>query len=371
MQLFVQTLASLSCDPQHKGFKPAVWSMHDGERGDILRQNGIPVYIGPDISLAAAAHRPAIIHVHRAGWPEPDLMRPVQAIRKRSGTGKPAPFLPIVVETNVFGRLDDSPSGREVDSTLFVSSFCAARYQHLYSIPVTTPRRMVLYNPVDTDFLEQHTTTPEQRDFSRPVIGRLSRADSGKWSPLALSFLPALVKKFPHLEYRVVGGIAEARNFVAKHRLQNNVRFLPPLRTENELAEFLDGLSILAHANDTGESFGLAIAEAMSCGLPVITHQCHDWRDNAQTELVDQNITGLIADSADEYAAAVHYLLSHPEEARRMGIAGRNKARACFKKEYVTRQLAALYHTLLGIPDTASRTMGNPHACFTRTNDAC
>ncbi|MGX7949631.1 glycosyltransferase family 4 protein [Oleidesulfovibrio alaskensis] len=348
MQILVQTLASVPRTPDDVQFAPAVWSPRDGERGEQLRESGIPVFIGDDIAAAVRNHRPAVIHVHRAGWPEPELMRPVQALRRRTGR-RPCALLPVVVETNVFGRLDDSPSGRDVDSTIFVSHFCAARFEHLHGIPVQPPRRVVLYNPVDTDFLAARTRPPHQRDYSRPVIGRLARADKGKWSQLALSFLPHLVQDFPDLQYRIVGALDEAAEYVRRHGLENNVMFCPPLRDESSLAEFLDGLSVLAHANDAGESFGLAIAEAMACGLPVVTHPCDGWRDNAQTELVEHNITGLVAQTPQEYAQALAFLLRNPDEARRMGTAAQQKAVRCFDRLHITSRLAALYCHLLGI----------------------
>ncbi len=63
----------------------------------------------------------------------------------------------------------------------------------------------------------------------------------------------------------------------------------------------------------------------MACGLPVVTHPCEGLRDNAQLELVDHGVTGLIATSVEDYATAVKYLFTHPDEARKMGQAGYEK----------------------------------------------
>jgi len=331
------------------GFSPAVWSAQDGERGAILRRHGIPVFTGPDIADAVRAHRPAIIHIHRAGWPEPELLEPIRRLRRPAHPGCPLPMLPAVVETNVFGRLDDSPSGEAIDCTLFVSRFCAGRYAHLHGRPTNPPRFDVLYNPVDTDYLAEHTTPPRDRDFTRPVIGRISRPDPGKWSALALDFLPLLVRRHPGLEYRIIGGTGQARSFVEAHGLGKHVRFYPEFVEDAELAGFLDGLSVLAHANDTGESFGMVIAEAMACGLPVVTHPCPGWRDNAQLELVEHGVTGLVAATAGEYADALDLLLSEPDTALRMGLAAREKAQRLYRVQTIVRQLETLYASLLGI----------------------
>lgn len=318
----------------------AVYSPTDGERGAILRAAGIPTYIGKSIEETLLRVNPTIIHVHRAGWPEPRLMRPIVLYAQTHPHAR-------IVETNVFGRYDPSPWGRAVHCTLFVSDFCAKRYEVLYGIAPRPPRFRVLYNPVETDFLINRCIAPEKRNFSRPVIGRLSRSDPGKWSPLALDFLLEVSAARPEFSYLVVGGIDAAYEFVKRNGLAANVRFLEPLVTEDELADFLNNLSVFAHANDTGESFGMCIAEAMCAGLPVVTHPCAFPKDNAQIELVEHGRTGLVATTAHEYAQAVLWLFDRPEEARRMGQAAREKAVSHYSASLIAGQLADVYDGLL------------------------
>jgi glycosyltransferase involved in cell wall biosynthesis len=325
MQLFATHLS--------RRWEAVVYSPRDGERGEMLRAAGVATHIQPDLFQVLQRVRPGLVHVHRAGWPEPELMRPLR------NYGAP------VVETNVFGRFDPSPSGRAVTRHLFVSHFCAKRFAALHGVPVEPPAYGVLYNPVDTDFFAQ--TLPTGPDFSQPVVGRVSRADKGKWSSLALEFLPHALRAAPNLEYRIIGGIPEAEAWVERSSLSERVRFLPPVRTDAELAAFYGGCSVLAHANDTGESFGLVIAEAMACGLPVVTHPCPPPRDNAQVELVDNEVTGFVAENAEEYGLAVARLLGDPALARRMGEAGRQKAARLYRAQAVTLQLEAIYDEIL------------------------
>jgi glycosyltransferase involved in cell wall biosynthesis len=113
--------------------------------------------------------------------------------------------------------------------------------------------------------------------------------------------------------------------------------------TDAELAAFYGGLSVLAHANDTGESFGLVIAEAMACGLPVVTHPAAGDRDNAQLELVSHGETGLVAETPEQYAQAVGWLFAHPAEARIMGRNGRDKAQRLYRAQDVAARLGGLY----------------------------
>ncbi|WP_348771061.1 glycosyltransferase family 4 protein [Pseudodesulfovibrio sp. zrk46] len=327
MQLFVAHL-------DRTQFHPAVYSPKDGERASQLRKLGIDTHIGSDLFSVLQKFRPHIVHVHRAGWPEPELLKPIKLAQ-----------IPCVVETNVFGRHDPSPSAKIIDRTLFVSDFCLKRFVTTNNIIATAPRYSFVYNPVDTDFFARASVS--NHDFTRPVIGRISRPDPGKWSRLALEFLPILKRDIPDFQYNIIGGIPEAHDYVRVNGLADNVSFLDPVQTDTEIAGFMNDISLLAHANDTGESFGLVIAEAMACGLPVVTHPCAGLKDNAQLELVDHGVTGLVATTTDEYAAAVRYLLTHPDKAQRMGKAGQEKAARLYRAQTVTRQLETIYLELL------------------------
>lgn len=341
MQLMVSGL-------ERSRFTPVVFSLKDGERASRLRQAGIETYIEGDLFSDILQIEPDIIHVHRGGWAEGELLRPVIKARKHLEAKRRSKGCRIpLVETNVFGRYDASPQGREIDCTLFVSHFCAERFGRQNNIPLTSPRWQVLYNPIDFETIARNTIPPEQRDFSHPVAGRISRADPGKWSELAMTWLPEVCARKPDFKYQIIGGIEFAEHFVCDHGLGEQVDFLPPFIDDRDLATFLNGISIFCHANDTGESFGLVIAEAMAAGLPVITHPAEGLRDNAQLELVDHEKTGLIVNNAQEYAAAVLRLLDNPEEARRMGEAGKKKAGREFAQAVIAAKLEKIYLELL------------------------
>ncbi len=325
----------------HERFETAVHSPEDGPRAGQIRAGGSATYVGMELAKALAAFRPQIIHLHRAGWPEPEFMRPIRDYAARNPVA--------VVETNVFGRHDPSPSGEVIDTHLFVSRFCAERYARHTGIAPLWPKYGVLYNPVDTDFFA--AALPDGRvdgpHPAGPVLGRISRADPGKWSRLALDILPLLARDVPGFRCRVVGGIPEAEAFVREQGLSGCVEFLPPLSNDAELAAFYGGLSVLAHANDTGESFGLVIAEAMACGLPVLTHPSMGERDNAQLELVEHGVTGFVAATAEDYAAFARRLFENPAEARAMGRAGRDKAARLYRAQDVAARLGEMYLELL------------------------
>ncbi|WP_319761290.1 glycosyltransferase family 4 protein [Maridesulfovibrio sp.] len=334
-----KVMQSFAVNLDRQKFDTAVFSTSEGPRGKLLRMQGVNTFIGPDIFSVLTKFQPHVVHIHRAGWADPGALRPFKLART-----------PVLVETNVFGHHDPSPEAALIDRHLFVSHFCAERFTKINSIPAEKPKYSVLYNPVDTDFFLAHC--PADRKFPKNCFGRISRADKGKWSNLALDFLPALKKQvekkeLPPFSYNIIGGIPEAEDFVVQNKLEKFVNFLPPILTDAEIACFLNSISFLAHANDTGESFGLVIAEAMAAGLPVITHPSRGLRDNAQMELVDHGKTGIVAANADEYAQAVNFLLTNPQEARKMGEKGRAKAAKLFRAQDIAAKLGEIYLELL------------------------
>ena len=320
-------------------FHAAVFSPQNGPRAKLLRQSGIETFIGLDLLPLMEKFRPNIVHIHRAGWTEPGSLRPLKLRR-----------IPVIVETNVFGHHDPSPDGKIIDRHLFVSHFCAKRFEQVNSIPATAPLYSVLYNPVDTDFFAKNS--PVNRNFPPNIFGRISRADPGKWSDLALDILPHLSamvtnKTIEPFSYTIIGGIPKAEKYVKDNGFKEYVNFLPPVLTDAELSEFFNSISFLAHANDTGESFGLVIAEAMAAGLPVITHPSEGLKDNAQLELIDHGETGFIAKDAREYAEAIKFLMTHPQEARTMGENGRVKAQKLYRAQTIAKELESIYVELL------------------------
>lgn len=315
-------------------FEVFVFSPRDGERRAQLKAAGVPVYLGWDLYGALERLRPDVVHVHRGGWPEPGELAPLLRLRPRA-----------VVETNVFGRLDDSPQGRVIDLHLFVSRFCLERFARHHGAGVDLARYRVLYNPVRTGAFAavDHTVA----DMARPVAGRLSRDDPGKWSALVEPALLLLRAQRPDFRFLAIGAPPGFGDFVVRSGLGGSVELLPQVGTDDEIALFFGRISHLAHANDTGESFGMAIAEAMAAGLPVVTHPAQGERDNAQLELVEHGVTGLVASSAEEYAAAQAWLWRNPEQALAMGRAGREKARRLYAADVIARQLEAIYLELL------------------------
>jgi glycosyltransferase involved in cell wall biosynthesis len=92
------------------------------------------------------------------------------------------------------------------------------------------------------------------------------------------------------------------------------------------------------------EGLPRSILEAMAMALPVVATNIRGCR-----EAVVQNETGLIVPPKDStaLAQAVSYLISHPEVARKMGAAGRNRACQVFDERQVQRRFVDTIQTML------------------------
>jgi len=126
-------------------------------------------------------------------------------------------------------------------------------------------------------------------------------------------------------------------------RLGAHVRFLGHT---SDVASSLTAYRLLLHCRPD-EPFGVAIIEAMACGLPVVAP-----RAAGPLEIVDEGVTGLLYQPGDVEEAAHHVirLIRDPDEARRMGAAGRARVQRLFSEEGQVHAFDALLASVAAAP---------------------
>ena len=97
---------------------------------------------------------------------------------------------------------------------------------------------------------------------------------------------------------------------------------------ETEKSQFLGDALALLFTIDWPEPFGLAMIEAMACGTPVIARPC-----GSVPEVLRDGVTGYIADSVDQLAAAV----------RKIQDLSREACRAEFERRFTVEHMADGY----------------------------
>jgi phosphatidylinositol alpha-1,6-mannosyltransferase len=160
------------------------------------------------------------------------------------------------------------------------------------------------------------------------TIGRLVER---KGVDRVIEALPLLLQRHPDLVYLVAGGgprEAALRRLADRLGLGARVIFTGPVaeaelpRLYNLAAVFVM-VSRFIRRKATIEGFGLVYLEAGASGLPVVAGT-----SGGVTDVVRDRENGLLVDpeSPAAIAAAVGFLLEHPDEARRLGERGRAQA---------------------------------------------
>lgn len=175
-------------------------------------------------------------------------------------------------------------------------------------------------------------------------VARLARH---KGIDTALEALSRLQGRYPDLRYAVVGSGEELGTLEEQARrlgIRDRVRFLTGVPDRDlpaiyNCAEVYLGLSRLMEQRVEG--FGISIAEASACGLPVVAG-----RSGGIPEAVRDGETGLLVDAgrAEAVSDAIGALLDDAGLRARFGAAGRRAVEKYYNWERVAGDLARIGH---------------------------
>jgi glycosyltransferase involved in cell wall biosynthesis len=228
-------------------------------------------------------------------------------------------------------------AGRRFDGVIAATESIACRF----------PRATVVHNyPSPASF-----SPSEERDAGRArwlvYVGGVSRLRG------VVQMVEALEHVQPTLDARLdLVGLPQPRSLYEELRhlpgfQRVHVRGWMPWEDAWQLAfrEGAVGLLLYQPAPNHVASLPTKLFEYMAAGLPVIASHFPLWRG-----IVEGNECGFIVDPRDpeQIAAAIEYLLSHPEEARRMGENGRRAVSERYNWEREKHKLLELYEEVLG-----------------------
>ena len=137
---------------------------------------------------------------------------------------------------------------------------------------------------------------------------------------------------------------AATEAFVDQAGIRDRTVFTGLLQGEDKLAALADAdLFVLPSYS---ENFGIAVIEAMACGLPVvISDRVNIWR-----EIVADGAGLATPLEADAVAAAMARLLADPGLRRTMGEAGRRSVARRYAWDHVAEALEAAYRAIIERP---------------------
>jgi glycosyltransferase involved in cell wall biosynthesis len=139
-------------------------------------------------------------------------------------------------------------------------------------------------------------------------------------------------------EYR-----ARVEGLLDELSLRDRVRLTGQL-SEDAAAGLVASLDILVSASHS-EAFGMAMAEALACGVPVVATAT----EGAQS-LIEEGVNGLLVPAGDvrALAAAVSSLLSDEQLRLELGVQARRSARERFSPERMVEATVRVYEEALG-----------------------
>lgn len=200
----------------------------------------------------------------------------------------------------------------------------------------------VIYNGIEPTHLEAKVFR-NSREFLIATVGTLNPQ---KGMQYLIRALPLINKEFPGVQLEIIGDGSYKRklvNEVKRLKLKSDVKFTGFVPNVDKYLTRFD----LYVQPSLSESFGLAIVQAMSVGLPIVATNT-----GGIPEVVTEGKSGFLVPSEDPkaLAAAILELLRHPSLARKMGQMARKEARLKFNVADMINELEKTYESVAQNP---------------------
>jgi glycosyltransferase involved in cell wall biosynthesis len=294
---------------------------------DVLRWNG-------GMRNAAGAYRflkrlagrdYAIVHQHYGGRSAGWIARRATAAR---------------LVTHLHGRVIETKPAKHLKVTPDADAViaCSAAVARCISgIPV-----VVVYPCVVRP--EAETPQPRARAVAEgPVIGTVGRLVAIKGIDHLLRATALLVRDYPHLRCEIAGAGRELERLRQKADVLGIASRVSFLGWRSDPAADMRRWSVFVLPS-LEEGFGIALLEAMACGVPVAASNI-----GGVPELITHGVTGWLMPPADDAAIArrIDELLRDPTEAERVAGAAQRFVREHFSPLRMAAEVGRIYDRLI------------------------
>jgi len=191
----------------------------------------------------------------------------------------------------------------------------------------------VIYNGVDVNhFTPAPFLTSSRKEVRVFFSGNLTRRKGAHWLPSIARRLRKNVRIFYTQGLRTRSGLPSDTGL-------QSVGSVPFEDMPNRYRQ----MDILLMPT-VREGFGLAVAEAMACGLPVVASNC-----SAIPELIDDGMGGFLCPvgDADAFAEKINLLADSPQLRQEMGEYNRSKVEKQFTIERMVNEYRELFEEVL------------------------
>lgn len=255
-------------------------------------------------------------------------------------------------EVTVPGRLPGSKQTlgyvlRRARHIVAAGGYPAAEAEHAAgrALPITVVPPGVdteRFHPLTSAEISEARTHFGFDDDTELVVG-ISRLVPRKGFDTAIRAVASLARSRPKLRLAIAGGGRDEQRLRSlATSLGAPVTFLGRVSNEDlpRLYGCANAYAMLCRNRWGGleqEGFGIVFLEAAACGVPQVAG-----RSGGAHEAVEHEVTGYVVDRPDDprdVAAAIERLLDDPEQARRMGAAGRERAVREFSYDVLAHRL--------------------------------
>jgi glycosyltransferase involved in cell wall biosynthesis len=131
---------------------------------------------------------------------------------------------------------------------------------------------------------------------------------------------------------------------VKRHGLGNRISFTEPIFDKQRLDSKFMEADVICVPSLSGETFSMAILEAMALGKPVLVSDF-----SPMPEAVDHKTTGYVARAGDaeSIAEGIRFFSRRPESLHQIGAAGFHKAQRCFSVERIAAEYLEDFEALI------------------------
>jgi glycosyltransferase involved in cell wall biosynthesis len=216
-------------------------------------------------------------------------------------------------------------------------------------LSVPPDRVRVIYNAVDTGIFRP--AAPQEKQCVRSELGVRSgqhlilcagRMTRQKGQGTLLAAAAQLHPRDCALRVVLVGDGAERSAYAEQARMLGLTDVVTFLGIRSDVPRLM-AASDLVVVPSLHEGFGLVLAEALACGVPVVAS-----RTGPMPEVVRDGVTGLLFEptNSGDLARMMSLLLGDPHRRAEMGRQGRDDACRRFSLPRMVREIEALYEDL-------------------------
>ncbi len=231
-----------------------------------------------------------------------------------------------------------------VDGIVAVSRGVAEDVSKIFSIPLSKIK--VIYNPVVDEHIislsREEVKHPWFREHSHPIIISVGSLTAGKGHRYLLEGVKKLVQRIP-VHVVILGQGPEEKNLRLLSRRLGIEKFVDFLGFQKNPYKFI-AKSDLFVLPSLWEGFGLAVIEAMACGIPVITTNCK----GGIKEIFSTPEEGCLVPPADSESLykSILKLLTDKQLYQQMKEKGRKRAQE-FRVDKIVREYEEFFMEIL------------------------